>query len=364
MISMSFLSVHQVFLLRRMQLTSLSHIYRRFNPNSTPFYPQNSQASTSQSSYQSDLNYRPYSTTSQSQAPYRSRSPPRSDYDYNNDTTHDYSYKDRSNDYPSTRSQNAPSYNYNNGHQSNNQSNNYQQRNRSPPPSVSPNKWIPNTNTGPRKKINRNVPTPVPSQSYLDVTLLPSATISATSSKKMKVIKKEVEPPLLILDLNNTLLCRATRTSHGSRNATLRPYLSTFLSYVCGSTSTAHPRSPTYQPIVYSSARNANVLQMLLSMSLISARRVQSHPVGTAWMSEEGDPLKLVWSRENMGLSTEEFNEDVKTVKDLEGVWKVLGMGKGEMDGVKGGGVRRTVLLDDEAQKAVSKFFLPRRSFF
>jgi hypothetical protein len=40
---------------------------------------------------------------------------------------------------------------------------------------------------------------------------------------------------LIILDLNNTLVARRVATSKGAKNATPRPYLSSFLEYLCGS---------------------------------------------------------------------------------------------------------------------------------
>jgi len=41
-------------------------------------------------------------------------------------------------------------------------------------------------------------------------------------------------PKLLVLDLNNTLLARKKATSTGARNAHMRPFLSSFLEYICG----------------------------------------------------------------------------------------------------------------------------------
>lgn len=67
------------------------------------------------------------------------------------------------------------------------------------------------------------------------------------------------------------------------------------------------------------------------------------------WVSRPdlGDPLELVWTREDMGLSSHEFSSNVETVKDLDQVWKALG-GKW--------GSERSVLLDDEEEKVVSSF--------
>lgn len=75
--------------------------------------------------------------------------------------------------------------------------------------------------------------------------------------------------------------------------------------------------------------------------------------------------MKLVWTRENMGLNVRDFKGDVETTKDLEGVWKALGLG--EEDEAREGegekrrnveGAKRTILLDDEVSKAVRKLLL------
>jgi hypothetical protein len=83
---------------------------------------------------------------------------------------------------------------------------------------------------------------------------------------------------------------------------------------------------------------------MLSSISLVPKDRASRHVRGVKWDTEDGDILKLVWSRERMKIRKEEFELNVETVKDLDDVWKELG---GEW------GAERSVLLDDEASKAV-----------
>lgn len=208
------------------------------------------------------------------------------------------------------------------------------------------------------------------------------------------------EPIALVMDLNHTLLCRAKRNRQASKMPIVRPYLATFLTYIC----TPRPTSPKFAPIVYSSARAPNVLSMLAALNLIPpARRLahlnnnnnSKHPYEPS--SEQGDVLRMVFTREMMGLSERDYAGDVETVKDLGKVWERLGWADSDEDGVElaaadehedlGGdegqeppppqkkkpklnrkakarlatrrdtiGARRTLLLDDEAGKAVSAY--------
>lgn len=64
---------------------------------------------------------------------------------------------------------------------------------------------------------------------------------------------------------------------------------------------------------------------------------------GQPWDARPGEPLNLVWSREKMNLSAREFTQNVETVKDLSQVWSSMP----QWDS------KRSVLLDDEAMKAV-----------
>ncbi|BGP20260.1 hypothetical protein JCM10213v2_008397 [Rhodosporidiobolus nylandii] len=176
------------------------------------------------------------------------------------------------------------------------------------------------------------------------------------------------EPPLLILDLNHTLLCRAKRTSWGSRQPLARPYLATFLEYICSSmpptSSSSSPssapsassaaddadadtenrtkeRRPRFFPIVYSSARSPNVLSMLAALSLIPPARLPPSTSAPAPAynftpfsdppyepkESEGDVLRVVFTREMMGLSKRDYDGDVETTKDVARVWEELGWG-------------------------------------
>lgn len=182
-----------------------------------------------------------------------------------------------------------------------------------------------------RKKQARDAPPPVPSAAYL-----------ATTQEAVSPAAADAPPPLLILDLNNTLLMRKTRDAVGSKSPIARPYLSTFLQYACGKDATTGQRR--WDAVVYSSARSHNVLSLLMATRLVPIERAKTVKRGDAWEAKEGEALRYVQTRENMGLTAKEYDADVETVKDLSKIWETL----------SGTGSERTVLLDDEAGKAVS----------
>lgn len=250
----------------------------------------------------------------------------------------------------------------------------------------------------------RQGPVYPPTQTYLDAANVPSVTLETEEAVGAR------DPPALILDLNNTLLVRGERNSAGSKMPVVRPYLATFLDYICTSTEPdLVSGKPRFQPIVYSSARSHNVLSMLAALNLIPHTRIPerpdlrgpppSSPAGKRSRSRsptppprhgdyayvpapykpdpsEGDVLKLVFTREMMGLSESDYHGDVETVKDLAKVWERLGWAEEReararrryADGEDGSGgalspaeaarrdemgAQRSLLLDDEAGKAV-----------
>lgn len=121
-----------------------------------------------------------------------------------------------------------------------------------------------------REKVQREGPPPVPSPQYL----------AGSEIKPRKIVISKHNPPLLILDLNNTLLVREARSRQGSRRPVVRNYLSTFLQYICGPFK-SDPSSPSEQgsrpdrfsrrwkTIVYSSAKRENVYSMCEAIGLI-----------------------------------------------------------------------------------------------
>ncbi|KAK4703534.1 hypothetical protein P7C70_g2687, partial [Phenoliferia sp. Uapishka_3] len=192
-----------------------------------------------------------------------------------------------------------------------------------------------------RQKIARTDPSVVltPSPSYLAATSLPVLTI----------VPSIFNPHLLVLDLNNCILFRRERSANGSKIPIPRPYLASFLQYVCGPERSSSVDGAgeevgrRFSAVVYSSARSYNVLSMLSALDLVPAARAAVQERGKPWVANAGEPLAMVFSREMMGLNSKEFEQNVETVKDLEAVWTAL-------DGRWG--PERTILLDDEAFKA------------
>lgn len=166
----------------------------------------------------------------------------------------------------------------------------------------------------------------------------------------LSIVPSLHNPMLLVLDLNNCILFRKERSSKGSKMPIPRPYLAPFLEYVCGFERIAWVEGEggevgrRFATVVYSSARSYNVLSMIAALSLVPAPRAALHERGKPWAAKPGDALEMVFSREMMGLSPAEFEQNVETVKDLAGLWKGLG---------QRWSAERTVLLDDEPFKAV-----------
>lgn len=131
-----------------------------------------------------------------------------------------------------------------------------------------------------------------------------------------------------MLDLNNTLLYRKEKSARGSRRPVARPHLADFFAYLNARDATG---IRNWEPYVYSSARRRNVLSMLEGVGI-------------------GRHVSAVFAREDMGLTQAEYESNIETVKDLDLIWRETGWT-----------ARDTVLLDDEAFKAVSvELFLPR----
>ncbi|GAA5897900.1 hypothetical protein JCM6882_005108 [Rhodosporidiobolus microsporus] len=202
-----------------------------------------------------------------------------------------------------------------------------------------------------QKKHARESAVVPPTDAYLAASLLPSKRLSPS-------------------EVDGT---RPThRNSRASKRPLARPYLATFLEYICSSaappdgpsTTTdageAPARRPRFLPVVYSSARAPNVLSMLSAIDLIPSSKFLASssyapPPNAAPYTpspSEGDVLRLVFTRELMGLSEADYANDVDTTKDVGRVWEKVGWrGRGR----DGEGARRTVLLDDEVGKAAQQ---------
>ncbi|GAA5908963.1 hypothetical protein JCM8208_007128 [Rhodotorula glutinis] len=209
-----------------------------------------------------------------------------------------------------------------------------------------------------RSRPQPSIGTPTPSSTYLAVASESSETLAATSAADNKV-----EPLIVVLSLNDTLLVRSKRTTKGSANPIVRPFLATFLSYLVASRSSAHSskakvkveadstsangvaKVDQVRPIelvVYSAARAHNVLTLLRALRLVPA-----HAYDASYRPSPGagDALALVLSREMMGLRDDDYKDNVVTCKDLGKVWDAMGVEHDE-------GARRTILVEEDAQAA------------
>ncbi|GAA5932869.1 hypothetical protein JCM3775_002261 [Rhodotorula graminis] len=177
------------------------------------------------------------------------------------------------------------------------------------------------------RKDVRSAPVVPPAETYLAASSLPSTTLP---------LDQPLHPLYLVMDLNQTLLARAKRDRTSSRWPIARPYLSTFLSYICTRNDDGSPR---FEPIVYSSARAPNVLSMLAALQLVPPERAAAYVAALPARSgarppmyeprpDEGDVLRMVFTRSMMGLSNADYHGDVETVKDLGRVWELLDFGR------------------------------------
>ncbi|BGP20267.1 hypothetical protein JCM10213_003075 [Rhodosporidiobolus nylandii] len=241
----------------------------------------------------------------------------------------------------------------------------------------------------------RETPLPAPSSAYLDATLLPSTTLPLDQP-----VPSTHPAPIVVLSLNKAIVYRKFRTASGAQKPCVRPYLSTFLTYLCGinppsssssdsdaasvSSSVASPDLTRFRPVIYSAMRGPNLLTLLSAINLIPSHRLPPRPYSTRYSSTQhlpayepdfadGDVLSLVLSRETMGLTEEEYESDVQATKNLKKVWEGLdletedggvdeleealaglslaGQGGGSR-GIEEKGARVTVLLDDEVEAA------------
>lgn len=140
-----------------------------------------------------------------------------------------------------------------------------------------------------------------PTKAYLDVV-----------SKESVTLKKACKDQLLILDLNGTLVSRNRK----SKSMYVRPYTQEFFDYIF----------ENFNVMLWSSAQPHSVNYM---------SRIFGH---------RKDKLSVVWDRTSLGLSTQDFNRKIVTIKDLNKVWKHFG---GKYNATN------TILLDDSRQKTV-----------
>ncbi|KAJ2900176.1 phosphoprotein phosphatase [Zalerion maritima] len=200
-------------------------------------------------------------------------------------------------------------------------------------------KWTPMTPRDPiipPSAASGGIPDPTPS--YLSL------------SQKPSVLLPYPRRLLVVLDLNGTLLFRPSR--HRPKSFSSRPYATEFLHYCIN----------TFHVAIWSSARRENVKSMI--QTLLPEREVR-------------EKLVVEWSRDEFGLSKDDYWRRVQCYKRLGLIWMEPdvrrshplrdGGGEGGLVGGKygGGGGRKegiiawsqldTVLVDDSAEKARSE---------
>ncbi|GAA6038842.1 hypothetical protein JCM8097_002923 [Rhodosporidiobolus ruineniae] len=238
------------------------------------------------------------------------------------------------------------------------------------------------------RRGNRQAPLPLPSNEYLAATLLPSTTLPLD-----KPLPAEHPSPVVVFSLNRSLVFRKMRTAKGSFHPCLRPYLATFLEYLCGCDSARSDSAPAngsdktrFRPVAYSAMRGANLINLLRTLNLVPDTHLPAPPSSTKYGEmthdykpyepdfELGDVLSAVFSRESMGLDEHDYEADTQTTKNLKKVWEKLELGSSGVDDLSaalGGlnlastssrntdatsldeaGARISILIDDEEAAA------------
>lgn len=164
-----------------------------------------------------------------------------------------------------------------------------------------------------------NIPRPVPVPTEMYMSRASFGTMAGSQPRHL----------LVILDLNGTLVFRPKRSK--SASIVKRPFVKEFLEYIFSN----------FSVMIWSSARPDNVLKMVEQVL------------------DEDQRKKLVaqWSRDNLGLTPNEYAQKVQVFKQLSWVWgderiqrQHPGYGKGER-----WGQHDTVLIDDTQLKAAAE---------
>lgn len=92
---------------------------------------------------------------------------------------------------------------------------------------------LPSPGASPRARSEPSVAPPAPSSTYLATVSEPAKTLSPADAAE------KLSPLVVVLSLNETLLFRPQRTTKGSVHPIVRPYLATFLSYLCATAAPA-----------------------------------------------------------------------------------------------------------------------------
>lgn len=137
-------------------------------------------------------------------------------------------------------------------------------------------------------------------------------------------------PILIVMDLNGTILHRPSRSSNRAAFVE-RPHANRFMQYCLD----------TFHVAIWSSARPANVKKMVAKLLT----------------PEQVERCLVVWSRDNLGLSKEDYNLRVQCYKRLDSIWNDPKI-QASFPGAEGRWDQsNTVLVDDSSEKGRSEPF-------
>lgn len=166
----------------------------------------------------------------------------------------------------------------------------------------------------------------------------PSKSSGGIPSPSTKYLTRAVPPPtslpvprriLVILDLNGTLLFRPSR-NHPSRFVE-RPHARPFLNYCLD----------TFRLAIWSSARPQNVNNMVCQLLT----------------PEQRAKCVVIWARDKLGLSDDDYNARVQVYKRLSHLWNDAHVRDSHPEASAGGrwDQSNTVLVDDSFEKGRSE---------
>lgn len=143
---------------------------------------------------------------------------------------------------------------------------------------------------------------------------------------------KGKRPKLVVMDLAN-VLCYRNAGKAGARNARMRPYLSAFLTYLCGTEDVGGKIQRRFSVMVSDGEIRMHVLAMLTGFTQVwsSAEpknaKTMCEGIGLIHqgLQETTAPLIVdVWARDSMDLLPGQYDSRYATIKNLDKVWKAV----------------------------------------
>ncbi|KAH9815442.1 HAD-like domain-containing protein, partial [Melampsora americana] len=187
-------------------------------------------------------------------------------------------------------------------------------------------------------------------------------------------------PPLLILDLNGTLIYRK------KPNSIIRPYVNEFFDYIFSKESIGSKEYPNWEVMIWSSAQKHNVRMMcdLLGIEKRESSVTKNHSMNSNHhhhqtgskddilsnfenltvqsndripQSNHHRDLNIkrsvieIWDRSQMNLSQKDFNRKVSTTKDLNSIWTTIKYLDPYDQSEYQYGPKNTIIIDDSLEK-------------